>query len=80
VRRSDRFGVIESKTVKYLIFKHQNGARAATDTLLVLLSNKATMLADTDGATRQRSLLRAKADGIAKRAGIIEKQMARLRS
>jgi hypothetical protein len=55
-------------------------ARAATDTLMVLLSNKTTMLADTDNAARQRSLLRAKADGIAKRAGIVEKQMARLRS
>lgn len=55
-------------------------ARAATDTLMAMLSNKATLLADTDSAARQRSLLRAKADGIAKRAGIVEKQMARLRS
>jgi hypothetical protein len=55
-------------------------ARAATETLLVILNNKATMLADTDSAARQRSLLRAKADGIAKRAGIVEKQMAQLRS
>lgn len=55
-------------------------ARAATDTLLVMLDNKATMLADAEAATRQRGLLRAKADGIAKRAGIVEKQMAQLRS
>lgn len=55
-------------------------ARSATDTLLALLNNKTTLLADAASAERQRGLLRAKAEGIAKRAEIVGQEMARLRS
>ncbi len=54
-------------------------ARAATDTLLILLQNKTAMLADAEKMERQRSLLRAKADGIVARAKMVEQQMARAR-
>lgn len=54
-------------------------ARAATDTLLVLLQNKTAMLADAEQMARQRSLLRAKAEGIVARARMVEQQMARAR-
>lgn len=54
-------------------------ARAATDTLLILLQNKTAMLADADKMERQRGLLRAKADGIVARAKMVEQQMARAR-
>jgi hypothetical protein len=55
-------------------------AQAAAETLLVLLDNKSTMVADAAEFQRKRGLLRAKADGIAQRAEIVEKQMAVLRS
>jgi hypothetical protein len=54
-------------------------ARAATDTLLILLQNKTAMLADAEQMARQRSLLRAKAEGIVFRARLVEQQMARAR-
>ena len=54
-------------------------ARAATDTLIILLQNKTTMLADAEKMERQRGLLRAKADGIVSRARMVEQQMARAR-
>lgn len=54
-------------------------ARAATETLLILLQNKTAMLADAETLARQRSLLRAKADGIVVRARLVEQQMARAR-
>lgn len=54
-------------------------ARAATDTLLILLQNKTTMLADAETLERQRRLLRAKAEGIVARAKMVEQQMARAR-
>lgn len=55
-------------------------AQAAAETLLVLLTNKSTMVADATAFQRQRGLLRAKADGIAQRAQIVERQMAVLGS
>ena len=55
-------------------------ARAATDTLRVLLANKTTMMADAEAARKNRGLLRAKADGIAKRADIVEQQLTPLRT
>lgn len=54
-------------------------ARNATDAMLALLVNKTTLLNDPVQAQKQRSLLRAKAEGIAKRAEIVGQQMARLR-
>lgn len=54
-------------------------ARAATDTLLILLQNKTAMLADAEQMERQRGLLRAKADGIVARAKMVEQEMARAR-
>jgi hypothetical protein len=55
-------------------------ARAATDTLRVLLANKTTIIADAEAARKNRSLLRAKADGIAKRADIVQQQLTQLRT
>lgn len=54
-------------------------AQSAADTLLVLLTNKAAILADVTRFEKDRGLLRAKADGIAQRAILVEKQMERLR-
>jgi hypothetical protein len=54
-------------------------ARAATDTLLILLQNKTAMLADAEKLERQRGLLRAKAEGIVARAKMVEQQMTRAR-
>jgi hypothetical protein len=54
-------------------------AKSAAETLLVLLNNKATIIADATKLEKQRGLLQAKADGIAQRALIVEKQMERLR-
>lgn len=54
-------------------------ARAATETLLILLQNKTALLADAEPLDRQRSLLRAKAQGIVARARMVEEQMARAR-
>lgn len=54
-------------------------ARAATDTLHVLLSHKTTMLADTAVAMRNRGLLRAQADGIARRADMVQQHILRVR-
>lgn len=50
-------------------------ARAATETMAVILTNKLALLADADTAARQRGLLRGKADGIARRAQIVERQI-----
>ena len=54
-------------------------ARVATDNLSALLKAQTELLRDTDRAMRERKLLRAKADAIAKRASIVEHQMAPLR-
>lgn len=54
-------------------------ARAASDALDVLLQNKAALLADPVRAERERRLIRAKAEGIAKRAEIVEDQVSRVR-
>ncbi len=54
-------------------------ARAASDALIVLLQNKATLLADPERAARERRLIRAKAEGIAKRAELVEDEVARVR-
>lgn len=54
-------------------------ARTAGALLSVMLSNKTSMLSDVETAGRQRSLLRAKAEGIARRAAIVEAQLARVR-
>jgi hypothetical protein len=53
-------------------------ARAATDTLLVLLENKTALIEDFDRMQRQRGLLRAKADAIVARARIVEQQIGLL--
>ncbi len=53
--------------------------RVTAETILVMLDNKSTMLAGPDGLTKQRGLLRAKADAIAARATIVEKQLQQLR-
>lgn len=53
--------------------------RVTAETILVMLDNKSTMLARPDGLTKQRGLLRAKADAIAARATIVEKQLQQLR-
>jgi len=55
-------------------------ARAATGALGALLANKTTMIAGADAATKNRNLLRAKADAIAKRATIVEQQVMQLRT
>lgn len=55
-------------------------ARAATGAMLALITNKAVILSDVDSAPAKRRLLRDKADGVARRAALIEQQMARLRS
>jgi len=54
-------------------------ARAAAGAMLALITNKAAILSDVDGAPAKRRLLRDKADGVARRAALIEQQMARLR-
>ena len=54
-------------------------ARAATGAMLALITNKARILADVDTAPANRRLLRDKADGVARRAALVESQMARLR-
>lgn len=55
-------------------------ARAVTGAMLALITNKAAILSDVDSAPAKRRLLRDKADGVARRAALIEQQMARLRS
>lgn len=54
-------------------------ARVATSALMAMLANKTSLLADQQQAARQRGLLRAKADAIAKRADIVRKQMTMAR-
>jgi ribosome-binding ATPase YchF (GTP1/OBG family) len=54
-------------------------ARAATDSLLAIVANKSRLLADTERADRDRGLLRAKADAIAKRAAMVEQHVSRAR-
>jgi hypothetical protein len=54
-------------------------ARAAGDALGALLQNKAALLADPVRAERNRRLIRAKAEGIAKRAELVEDQVSRVR-
>lgn len=54
-------------------------AHSAAETLLILLANKTAILADPATIDKQRRLLRAKADGIAQRAMLVERQMERLR-
>jgi hypothetical protein len=54
-------------------------ARAAGDALGALLQNKAALLADPVRAERDRRLIRAKAEGIAKRAEVVEDQVSRVR-
>lgn len=54
-------------------------ARGTAETILVMLNNKSALLAGPDGLTKQRGLLRAKADAIATRATIVEKQLQQLR-
>jgi hypothetical protein len=54
-------------------------ARTTAETLLVILNNKAAILATPDGLAKQRGLLKAKADGIAARATTVEKQLQQLR-
>lgn len=54
-------------------------ARTTAETLLVILNNKAAILASPDGLAKQRGLLKAKADGIAARATTVEKQLQQLR-
>lgn len=54
-------------------------ARSAAETLIVVLANKSTILNDAGKAEKQRGLLRGKADAIAKRADIVEEQVAILR-
>ncbi|MGE0460857.1 MAG: hypothetical protein AB7Q16_05770 [Vicinamibacterales bacterium] len=55
-------------------------ARRASDTLLVLLANKAPMLQDAETVKKNRRLLRAKAEGIAKRADIVRQQIGQVRA
>lgn len=50
-------------------------AMGATEPMIVLLNNKLSLLADADKAAKQRTLLRGKADGIAKRAQMVERQI-----
>ncbi len=54
-------------------------AKAATDTLRVLLANKAAALTDTSAASRRRKMLRDQADTIAKRAAIVYEEIGRVR-
>ncbi|WP_291989362.1 hypothetical protein [Luteitalea sp.] len=53
-------------------------ARAAGATLAIILSNKASILSDGDASGRRRSLLRAKAEAVAKRADIVATEMTRV--
>lgn len=55
-------------------------ARSATGAMLALISNKAAILADVEKAPAKRRLLRDKADGVARRAALVEQQMAHLGS
>lgn len=50
-------------------------AMAATEPMIVILNNKLSLLADAEKAAKQRGLLRDKADGIAKRAQMVERQI-----
>jgi len=54
-------------------------AHSAAETLLVMLNNKAAILADVMRFEKDRNLLRAKAGAIEQRALLVEKQMERLR-
>ncbi|MGE0815539.1 MAG: hypothetical protein AB7O93_19545 [Vicinamibacterales bacterium] len=54
-------------------------ADMAAETLVVMLANKAAIVADSTRFDKERRLLRAKADGIAQRAALVEKQMEHVR-
>lgn len=54
-------------------------AGSTTETLLVLLTNKSRMLADTAGHSRNRISLRAQAEGIVKRAEMVQQAIAKIR-
>ena len=54
-------------------------ARGATDVMHVLLANKTNMLADAAENTRNRTSLGAQAESIAKRAEMVQQQVARIR-
>ncbi len=56
-----------------------DGARTVAMNLVALLKSKTTLLSDTQKAARERSLLRDKADAVAKRAVMVERHVAPLR-
>lgn len=56
-----------------------DGARTIAMNLSALLKAKTALLNDAPRAAKERNLLRAKADGVAKRAAMLERHVAPLR-
>lgn len=54
-------------------------SKLAVDAMQVILANKSTLLADESQALRNRSLLRAKAEAVAKRAEMIDRNFSKAR-
>lgn len=54
-------------------------SKLAVDAMKVILANKSTLLADEAQALKNRSLLRAKAEAVAKRAEMIDRNVSKAR-
>ena len=54
-------------------------SKLAVDAMKVILANKSTLLADEAQALRNRSLLRAKAEAVAKRAEMVDRNFSKAR-
>lgn len=54
-------------------------SKLAVDAMKVILANKSTLLADEAQALKNRSLLRAKAEAVAKRAEMIDRNFSKAR-
>lgn len=57
-----------------------DGARTVAMNMAAVLKSKTALLNDGQRAAKERNLLRAKADAVAKRAAMVERQVAPLRS
>jgi len=54
-------------------------SKLAVDAMQVILANKSTLLADETQARKNRSLLRAKAEAVAKRAEMVDRNFSKAR-
>jgi len=54
-------------------------SKLAVDAMKVILANKSTLLADEAQALKNRSLLRAKAEAVAKRAEMVDRNFSKAR-